>query len=79
MASPPVRKGPLVGDAPRRTDTPPLKDGALESMEPSVAAGPAQVDYSDLQGLVRFGHGKMSEAASSCSRSPTATPPAAGC
>jgi deferrochelatase/peroxidase EfeB len=31
-------------------------------MEPSVAAGPTPVDYSDLQGLVRFGHGKMSEA-----------------
>ena len=62
MASPLVKNGPLVGDAPRRADAPPLKNGGLESMEPSVAAGPAPVDYSDLQGLVRFGHGKMSEA-----------------
>ena len=58
MASPLVR----VGDAPRRRVAPPLKDGALESMEPSVAPGPAPVDYGDLQGLLRFGHGRMSEA-----------------
>jgi deferrochelatase/peroxidase EfeB len=62
MASPLVRKGPLVGDAPRRGDAPPSKHGALESMEPSVAPGPAPVDYADLQGLVHFGHGHMSEA-----------------
>ena len=31
-------------------------------MEPSVAPGPAPVDYGDLQGLVRFGHGKLTEA-----------------
>jgi hypothetical protein len=61
MASPLVRQAPLVADAPRRAGAP-LKDGALESMAPSVAPGPAPVDYSDLQGLVRFGHGHMSEA-----------------
>ena len=61
MASPLVREGPLVADAPRRADAPPAKDGSLESMQPSVAPGPAPLDYRDLQGLVRFGHGHMSE------------------
>lgn len=51
MAAPPVSGGSSARNAP-----------SLESMEPSVAPGPAEIDYSDLQGLVRFGHGKLTEA-----------------
>jgi deferrochelatase/peroxidase EfeB len=48
---------PLVRDLPN-----PLLDRALESMVPSVATGRAEIEYGDLQGVVRFGHGYLSEA-----------------
>ena len=63
MASPLVKERASRGRrAAPRSERLRCKDGALESMEPSVAAGPAAVDFGDMQGLVRFGHGKLSEA-----------------
>jgi hypothetical protein len=35
---------------------------AFVKAAPAVVAPPAEVDFEDVQGLVRFGHGRLSEA-----------------
>ena len=60
MASPLVREVRSCRCAASR-DAPPAKDGSLESMQPSVAPDRRR-RLRDIQGLVRVGHGHLSEA-----------------
>ena len=52
---------------------------AFVKAAPALVDLAAVIDFADVQGIVRFGHGKLTEACFCCCRSPIAPPRSGGC